>query len=208
MGHFRAYSSTKLPTKWGEFETTVYRDEQGVEHIAITLGLAEGELDPKSGTLVRIHSACFTSEVIGSLKCECREQLEYALKTIQSKGRGAVVYLFQEGRGIGLGAKIKAYALQEKGRDTVDANTDLGYAEDARTYEDAVAILRDLGIEKVRLLTNNPDKVDALVKAGFQQVSRASIEVGLNPLNRDYLLVKRDRMGHLFDELLKPNDEL
>lgn len=207
MTEFRAYSSTELPTKWGSFKTTVYRNSQGIEHMAITLGLDQPQDMMGRGTLVRIHSACFTSEVIGSLKCDCREQLEYALKAIQAEGRGVVIYLFQEGRGIGLGAKIAAYALQEKGRDTVDANTELGFEEDARTYEGAVEILKDLHIESIRLLTNNPEKVNAIHRASFTKVERVPIEVGLNDVNRGYMRVKRDRMGHILGEYLRTDEE-
>ena len=195
---YKPYSTTNLPTKWGEFKTTAYRNNRGEEHLAISFGLdkvSNSEVIP----LVRIHSACFTSEVLGSMKCDCREQLEYALEKIQKEGCGVVVYLFQEGRGIGLGAKIHAYSLQEKGKDTVDANTELGYAEDARTYECAVDILKDLGITKLKLLTNNPEKISAIDQAGFEW-QREEIEVGLNEVNHGYLVVKKQRMGHLFSD--------
>jgi GTP cyclohydrolase II len=168
--------------------------------MAISLGLDDPESE-SSPTLVRIHSACFTSEVLGSLKCDCREQLEYALHEIQNEGRGVVLYLFQEGRGIGLGAKIQVYALQEEGLDTVDANTHLGYEEDARSYECALDMLDDLGVDQVRLLTNNPLKLEALAHGGLKHVERVPIEVGSNKINQDYLETKRDRMGHLFSTL-------
>ena len=197
---FVRHSETNLPTRWGDFKTTVYRNQEGEEHMAISLGL--GDLDSASSpTLVRIHSACFTSEVLGSLKCDCREQLEYALREIQAEGRGVVLYLFQEGRGIGLGAKIQVYALQEEGLDTVDANTHLGYEEDARSYESALDMLDDLGVDEVRLLTNNPLKLEALTRGGLKHVERVPIEVGSHAVNQDYLETKRDRMGHLFSTL-------
>ena len=197
---FVRYSETRLPTRWGEFKTIVYRNQKGEEHVAVCLGLDDRDTS-SNPVLVRIHSACFTSEVLGSLKCDCREQLEYALQKIQSEGRGVVIYLFQEGRGIGLGAKIRVYSLQEKGLDTVDANTHLGYAEDARTYEGALDILSDLGIEKVQLLTNNPRKLDSLIQGGLKHVERRSIEVGCHAINQGYLETKRDRMGHLLSKL-------
>lgn len=190
---FKRFSETILPTKWGNFHSIVYRNHHGEEHMAVCVGLDQPSEEP---TLVRVHSACFTSEVLGSLKCDCREQLEYALEAIQREGRGALIYLFQEGRGIGLGAKIQAYRLQEEGIDTVDANTQLGYAEDARRYECAVEILQDLRIERVRLLTNNPLKIIALSEF-LEDIERAPIEVGLNSVNHGYLSVKKERMGHL-----------
>ena len=203
MSKFIRYSSTRLPTLWGEFDVTVYQNKQGEEHIVISLGLLEREKEIQDHSiLMRVHSACFTSEVLGSLKCDCREQLEYALQAIQQEGKGAVIYLFQEGRGIGLGAKIKAYALQEQGRDTVDANTELGYAEDARSYEMVQDIIQDLGIGDIRLLTNNPLKVNGLIELTKCTVERIPIEVGLNAINENYLKVKRDRMGHMFHENL------
>ena len=195
----KRYSSTKLPTRWGDFDAIVYRGEDGQEHMAIALGLDEARdaKNKQSTPLVRIHSACFTSEALGSLKCDCREQLDAALRRVQSEGRGVVIYLFQEGRGIGLGAKIQAYSLQERGLDTVDANLELGHVEDARTYEPALAILRDLKLEEVRLLTNNPLKVNALIAGGLTRVERVELEVGLNEINQSYLETKRDRMGHM-----------
>lgn len=211
---FKRYSETTLPTLWGDFQTIVYRNEIGEEHVAVTLGLSGGERDSQSASphpaspheseapLVRIHSACFTSEVLGSLKCDCREQLHYALEQIQKEGRGAVLYLFQEGRGIGLGAKIKVYALQERGFDTVDANTHLGYEEDARSYQCAVEVLADLGVSSARLLTNNPQKIEALSAAGLK-VERAPIEVEAHPLSRGYLETKRSRMGHLLSNFTR-----
>jgi len=197
---FVKYSAANLPSLWGNFKTTVYRNHQNEEHIAMTLGLDTSdshELPP----LVRIHSACFTSEVFGSLKCDCREQLHYALEKIQEEGRGVLIYLFQEGRGIGLGAKIQVYALQEEGLDTVDANTHLGYQEDARSYDCALDMLSDLGVDEVRLLTNNPHKIKALTLGGLKRVDRVPIEVGCNATNHGYLETKRDRMGHLLSTL-------
>ena len=197
------FSSTTLPTTHGDFEMTVYRGPNGEEHLAIYIGLplAVNQGEDQRLPLVRIHSACFTSEVLGSLKCDCREQLNYALKAITAEGCGLVIYLFQEGRGIGLGAKVQAYALQERGLDTVDANTELGFEEDARTYEAAISILKDFGLNRLRLLTNNPDKLEALTATGDFEVQRESIEVGLNSINHHYLRVKRDRMGHFLKDI-------
>jgi GTP cyclohydrolase II len=187
------YSEALLPTEWGDFYTKVYRDVEGQEHMAIY----QGELSGEEPTLVRVHSACFTGEALSSLKCDCKAQLERALQEINRAGRGVVVYLFQEGRGIGLGNKIKAYALQAQGFDTVDANTALGFEEDARRYEGAVAILQDLGVSQVRLMTNNPLKVEALERAGLKVADRVAIEVGRNEVNSAYLDTKRDRMRHM-----------
>lgn len=208
---YRRFSTTSLPTSHGDFMTTVYRDASGTEQVALSMGLSPKEIESQSISsdkitdlkppLVRIHSACFTSEVLGSLKCDCREQLECAMHAIRSEGRGLVIYLFQEGRGIGLGAKIQAYALQERGRDTVDANIELGYDEDARSYEAAFDILQDFGITHLRLLTNNPEKLHALVTQGGFHVEREPIEVGFNSINEGYLITKRDRMGHLLQDL-------
>lgn len=185
------YSEANLPTEWGDFKTRVYRGTDGREQVAIFCGDPSGE-----ATLARVHSACFTGEALGSLKCDCKAQLEGALQRIQREGRGVVVYLFQEGRGIGLGNKIKAYALQERGADTVDANTLLGFGEDERQYSDAVSILSDLGARSVRLMTNNPLKVEALEAAGVRVSAREPLEVGRNAVNAGYLDVKRDRMRH------------
>jgi len=163
------------------------------------MAISQGELsgDP---VLVRIHSACFTGEALGSLKCDCKAQLERALREINREGRGVVVYLFQEGRGIGLGNKIRAYALQTSGADTVDANRQLGFADDDREYSDALEILSELGVERVRLMTNNPLKLEALKAAGLEVTERVSIEVGRNEVNASYLDTKRDRMRHHLGE--------
>ena len=190
------YSQAPLPTEWGLFETRVYRDAQGQEHMAISQGDLSDEAGP---ALVRVHSACFTGEALSSLKCDCKAQLERALQEINERGRGVVIYLFQEGRGIGLGNKIKAYALQAQGFDTVDANTHLGFEEDARRYDCAVQMLTHLGIRRVQLLTNNPLKVEALQKAGLNVVERVAIEVGRNEVNDAYLNTKRDRMRHMLN---------
>jgi GTP cyclohydrolase II len=195
------YAEADLPTTAGPFRVFVYRPEleageaapaDPVEHVAIVRGDVAG----KSNVLVRVHSECWTSEVLGSLKCDCRDQLAVALEKIAAEGQGAVVYLRQEGRGIGLGNKIRAYALQDAGADTVEANLALGFEADERSYGVAGAILRDLGVRTVRLMTNNPLKVQGLRDAGVVVAERVSHWVGENQHNLGYLAVKRRKMGH------------
>ncbi|MBJ96045.1 MAG: GTP cyclohydrolase II [Rickettsiales bacterium] len=189
-------SETLLPTRTGNFRVRAYRDPQdGSEPVAIILGDLEGARD----LAVRVHDECFTSEVLGSLKCDCREQLEFALETIKRRGKGAGIYLRQEGRGIGLANKIAAYALQEEGHDTVDANRALGLPDDQRRYDAASTILEDLGVESIELLTNNPRKVDELRALGVHITKRLSVLVPANPHSADYLRAKAERMGHLLD---------
>lgn len=189
------YAQTRLPTVHGEFDVRIYK-EGDKEHVVISIGA----LDGATALPVRIHSECLTSEVLGSLKCDCKAQLDSALVHIQEKGRGAVLYLRQEGRGIGLGNKIRAYELQEQGVDTVDANRQLGFGDDLRCYDVAADMLRALGIESVDLLTNNPLKVNGLRQAGFNVVDRTPIVAGVNTVNQQYLETKRIRMGHLYDQ--------
>ncbi len=187
------FSQTLLPTEFGTFKVFVFRKENQEECVAITIG----DLSKQEHVLARVHSSCFTGEVLGSLKCDCKPQLEYAMKAIQKEGKGVIFYLFQEGRGIGLGNKIKAYALQDQGYDTVDANLALGFEEDHRTYEDAIDMLNALEIQSVRLLTNNPLKVESLKQAGIPITGRVPIEVGMNQVNAAYLRTKQERMGHM-----------
>jgi GTP cyclohydrolase II len=187
------FSQTLLPTEFGTFNVSVFRNENQEECVALTVGDVTGQ----EHVLARVHSSCFTGEVLGSLKCDCKPQLEYAMKALQQEGRGVIFYLFQEGRGIGLGNKIKAYALQDQGYDTVDANLALGFQEDHRTYEDAIAMLNALEIKSVRLLTNNPLKVESLKEAGIPISGRVPIEVGMNKVNEGYLKTKQERMGHM-----------
>lgn len=203
------YSEADLPTTHGPFRLVVYRevnpgeppmaadDPNAREHMAIVKGVVAGQSD----VITRVHSECWTSEVIGSLKCDCREQLNAALETVAGEGTGVIVYLRQEGRGIGLGNKIRAYALQNKGADTVEANLALGFEADSRTYDIAGAILADLGVKSVRLLTNNPLKVNGLRAAGVVVTNRISHWVGENQHNTQYLAVKRRKMGHHPDAL-------
>jgi GTP cyclohydrolase II len=189
------YSEADVPTEYGTFRVVVYRDvrDPNIEHCAIVRGDVRGAFD----LLIRVHSECFTGEVLHSLKCDCREQLDQALQFIAAKERGAVLYLRQEGRGIGLGNKIRAYALQQQGVDTVDANLRLGFAADAREYDVATQMLSDLGVKSVAVLTNNPAKVDALRADGVAVTRRVPMSVEPNQHNREYLDTKRDRMGHI-----------
>jgi GTP cyclohydrolase II len=189
------YSEADVPTEYGAFRIVVYREiaNPDVEHCAIVRGDIAGTRD----LLIRVHSECFTGEVLHSLKCDCREQLDQALRFIAEEDKGAVIYLRQEGRGIGLGNKIRAYALQQQGADTVDANLRLGFAADARQYHVATAMLADLGVLSVAVLTNNPAKVEALRADGVAVTGRVPMDVIPNQHNRDYLDTKRERMGHL-----------
>lgn len=194
--HVDFYSQAVVPTEYGDFRIVVYRERgTGVEHCA----LVRGEVKGKRELLVRVHSECFTGEVLHSLKCDCREQLDMALRRIAADGAGVVFYLRQEGRGIGLGNKIRAYALQEDGVDTVDANVQLGFAADARRYEMVTQMLADLDIRSIALLTNNPEKVRALTDDGVEVAHRVPMQVEPNDHNRDYLDTKRVRMGHLIE---------
>ena len=196
----RAYSQADVPTEYGVFRVVVYREVDGeadrdLEHCAIVRGDVRGA----HNVLARVHSECFTGEVLHSLKCDCRDQLDQALARIAEAGRGLVVYLRQEGRGIGLGNKIRAYALQQQGVDTVDANVRLGFAPDARRYHVAADILDDLGVGSIALMTNNPAKVDALRADGVVVARRVPMPIVANDYNRDYLHTKNRRMGHLIE---------
>ena len=185
-----------LPTRWADFSLHGYADPStGLEHVALTLG----DFSDGAPVLLRLHSECLTGDTLFSLRCDCGPQLEASLRAIAAEGRGALVYLRQEGRGIGLINKIRAYALQDTGADTVDANRMLGFADDARDYRFAAHIVQTLGIHKARLLTNNPLKVRALEAQGIEVVERIPLHVGANPLNRRYLNTKAHRMGHLQD---------
>jgi GTP cyclohydrolase II/3,4-dihydroxy 2-butanone 4-phosphate synthase/GTP cyclohydrolase II len=187
------YAESDVPTEYGLVRVVVFRDG-AKEHVAMVVGDVRSASD--EAPLVRVHSECWTGEVLRSHKCDCREQLDDALRAISGAGRGVVVYLRQEGRGIGLGNKIRAYALQEQGHDTVDANRMLGFEDDARTYDVAAAVLAELGTLHVRLLTNNPRKVEGLAAQGIQVVERVPSAVLPNEHNADYLAVKAKRMGH------------
>jgi GTP cyclohydrolase II len=186
------YAEAVVPTEYGRLLVIVYR-EAGTphEHCAMVYG----EL-AREQVLARVHSECFTGEVLHSLKCDCRQQLDHALRAIAEEGAGVVIYLRQEGRGIGLGNKIRAYALQDQGADTVDANRLLGFEDDLRQYGAANAILRDLDVRSVRLMTNNPEKVEAL-RAEGTIVERVPVRIEPGHENQHYLQTKRRRMGHL-----------
>lgn len=185
-------AEAKLPTPFAEFQLKVYLADDGKEHLAIVLGELTG-----AAPLVRLHSECLTGDALFSLRCDCGFQLEHALQRIAAEGHGAVIYLRQEGRGIGLVNKIRAYALQDQGADTVEANTKLGFAADLRDYSVAVEILRDLAVGQVRLMTNNPKKLMALQSGGIEVSERIPIQCGRNPHNDAYLATKADKLGHL-----------
>jgi GTP cyclohydrolase II len=193
-------AGAKIPTRYGEFDTLVFRSARGAngeaslpqEHVALVFGEVRGRDD----VLVRVHSECMTSEVFGSLKCDCKEQLDAAMAAVARAGAGAILYLRQEGRGIGLANKIKAYALQSHGHDTVDANRMLGLPDDARRYDVARDMLAHLGVASVRVLTNNPAKVVALRRLGVRVAGRMPIVVAPNQHSASYLDTKRDRMDH------------
>ncbi|MGI4859933.1 MAG: GTP cyclohydrolase II [Janthinobacterium lividum] len=191
-----------MPTAHGVFTAHVYRDpQQGAEHVALVAGdVRDGE-----AVLTRLHSECLTGDAFASLRCDCGAQLASALDRLHADGRGVVVYLRgQEGRGIGLVNKIRAYALQDQGRDTVDANVDLGLPVDARDYDAGIAILEDLGVRSVRLMSNNPTKLAAIRAAGIPVVERIALRIEPNPENQSYLETKRARMGHLLNALGGP----
>ncbi len=186
-------ADARLPTSKGDFRIRVFNDsETGMDHVALTLGEMRGP-DP---VLLRVHSECLTGDAFGSLRCDCGPQLDAAISMIQEVGWGCILYLRQEGRGIGLHAKIQAYNLQDKGADTVEANLLLGHPADARDYGVASEILNLIGIDSVCLLTNNPDKIGQLVSYGINVEERMPLVVGVGEENRDYLAKKVDKMGH------------
>lgn len=199
-GRLTIDARTPLPTEFGTFDVRLFHfDGTTDEHIA----LVRGDLEGDRPWLVRVHSECFTSEVLSSMRCDCRGQLDFAMERIAREGRGIVVYLRQEGRGIGLANKLRAYALQACGDDTVDANRHLHLPDDVRTYDAAASLLKHLGITRIRLMTNNPLKVEALAALGIEIVERIPVLVETNPLARRYLETKRDRMGHLLPDDLR-----
>lgn len=184
----------KMPTDFGDFDLYLYESRvDGQNHLA----LVKGDVASQPGALVRVHSECLTGDVFGSRRCDCGPQLHQAMKQISEEGRGVIVYMRQEGRGIGLGPKIKAYKLQEQGYDTVEANLKLGYGMDLREYGLGAQILTDLGLKKIRLLTNNPRKVVGLDGYGLEITEQVPIKVKANPHNRKYLQTKRTKLGHL-----------
>jgi 3,4-dihydroxy 2-butanone 4-phosphate synthase / GTP cyclohydrolase II len=186
--------TVKLPTAWGTFDLTAYKQTtNGLEHLALT----KGEWTEDEAVLVRVHSSCMTGDIFGSCRCDCGPQLHKAMQMVEKAGKGAILYMNQEGRGIGLLNKLKAYKLQEQGRDTVEANLELGFGMDDRDYGIGAQILRDLGIKKINLLTNNPKKRAGLIGYGLEIVDNVSIEIESNEHNKFYLKTKKDKLGHI-----------
>lgn len=187
-------AQASLPTELGEFQIHGFEDvATGKEHVVLTMG----DVSSPGPVVCRIHSECLTGDALFSLRCDCGPQLEFAMRRIAEEGRGMIMYLRQEGRGIGLLNKIRAYSLQDKGADTVEANEQLGFAADSREYEICQPILQHFGVEQVRLMTNNPRKMDALENMGVKVTERVPIEAGRNRHNKGYLAVKVDKLGHL-----------
>jgi 3,4-dihydroxy 2-butanone 4-phosphate synthase/GTP cyclohydrolase II len=183
----------KMPTKWGDFQLHAYKEiNSGKEHLA----LVKGTWNKAENILVRVHSSCITGDIFGSCRCDCGPQLHAAMQNIEKEGKGVIVYMNQEGRGIGLVNKLKAYKLQEDGFDTVEANLMLGFNADERDYGIGAQIIRDLGISKMKLMTNNPTKRTGLVGYGLEIVENISLEIESNEHNEEYLITKRDKMGH------------
>jgi 3,4-dihydroxy 2-butanone 4-phosphate synthase/GTP cyclohydrolase II len=189
-------ATANLPTQIGEFKIAGYRSINSSEEFVV---LFKGEMERDVPTLVRIHSQCLTGDVFGSIKCDCGLQLKKAMELIETAGRGAIVYQQQEGRGIGIINKIRAYALQDEGADTVEANEKLGFAIDAREYQQCAEVLFDLGLCKVRVMSNNPDKIQALEEAGLRVIERVPIEVESEQPAAHYLRTKKEKLGHLLE---------
>jgi GTP cyclohydrolase II len=195
MSTARFAATTMLPTRYGTFTMHVYEGSAHEEHIALTIG----PIDDGAPVLVRVHSECLTGDLFHSTRCDCGEQLDWTLRFLQAHGRGVLLYMRQEGRGIGLINKVRAYALQDQGLDTVDANRALGLPDDLRDYGDAALMLHTLGVRDVVLLTNNPAKIDGLERHGIAITDRQPVQISPNPDNLRYLQTKHERMGHLLD---------
>lgn len=193
-------TSSVLPTKQGRFRILGYEATDRA-HKSSYVVLVKGDLDTIRAPLVRIHSQCLTGDVFASTRCDCGDQLEFAMRCINKAGRGVIIYHPEEGRGIGLLNKLLAYELQDKGADTVEANRKLGFSDDERDYAACAAILKDLGVLKVRLLSNNPQKLKALEKAGIQVLERVSIEIAPRRSTHHYLKTKKERLGHLLTKV-------
>ena len=192
----REVAQAALPSKFGKFTIHGFAGKGPLEE---AVALVHGKIGGKRAPLVRIHSQCLTGDVLASLRCDCRAQLELSLKKIARAGSGILLYLPQEGRGIGLMNKLRAYELQDGGMDTVEANEKLGFAADARDYEFSTQVLKQLGVEKVRLLSNNPEKVRQLEAAGIKVVERVPCQPRISKISRTYLQTKKDKMGHILD---------
>jgi GTP cyclohydrolase II len=191
-------AEAKLPTEYGEFRIIGFKSLVSGEEFPV---LVKGDLSADRPSPVRIHSQCLTGDVFHSLKCDCGRQLDYAMRLVQEQGHGVIVYQMQEGRGIGITNKIRAYALQDAGQDTVEANLSLGFEADLRSYECCAEILKQLGLRQIRLMSNNPDKIAALERAGLEIVERLKIEMEPHEVTRNYLKTKKEKMGHLLENL-------
>jgi 3,4-dihydroxy 2-butanone 4-phosphate synthase/GTP cyclohydrolase II len=192
----RCVAAPKLPTRFGDFRVHAYRsDITGEEHVAMVMG----EINEDDAVLVRVHSSCLTGDIFGSHRCDCGDQLHRALEMIATEGKGVLLYLLQEGRGIGLLNKLKAYELQEQGDDTIEANEKLGFAPDIRDYGTGSQILRDLGVRKIRLMTNNPAKYVAIEGYGLEIVERIPLEIAPSQQTRRYLETKKNKLGHILE---------
>lgn len=197
---YQFITKAKLPTKHGRFMLYAFENQDKQEHVMLTIGLPQQAENSEKIPMVRIHSECLTGDAFSSLKCDCGPQLNETMVKIQDYGCGAILYLRQEGRGIGLVNKIRAYALQDQGHDTLQANLMLGLPADARTYDMCKPMLDHVGVKRVKLITNNPSKISYLTDLGIEVVARVPLVVGINAHNADYLSVKRDQMGHLLDD--------
>ncbi len=187
-------AEAKLPTEFGPFQIVGFRSTNSKEEF---VALVKGEIEPEKPTLIRIHSQCLTGDVFHSLKCDCGPQLQRAMEMVQEEGRGIIVYQHQEGRGIGIVNKIRAYALQDEGADTIEANLRLGFGIDEREYHQCAEVIKLLGARKVRLMSNNPDKLRALRDAGLDVVERVPLEIKAKEQSFKYLTTKKEKMGHL-----------